>query len=70
MTMPERTSQAQPETDPLLTAYAALVLLIAAVIGLIVGGLAFLSGSPAAGAVLAGLSAVGVSVPVLHRLIR
>ncbi|MFJ9447191.1 hypothetical protein ACIRRH_35875 [Kitasatospora sp. NPDC101235] len=70
MTMPEHTSQTQPETAPLLTAYAALILLTAAVIGLITGGLAFLSGSPAAGAILAGLSGTGVSVPVLHRLIR
>lgn len=38
-------------------------------VGLIVGGLTFLSGEPAAGAVLAGLAAFGVSVPALHALI-
>ncbi|MFD0009178.1 hypothetical protein ACFVJ4_43545 [Streptomyces sp. NPDC127178] len=41
----------------------------AVVIGLVVGGLTFLSGSSAAGAALAGLLSAGGSVPVLHALI-
>lgn len=58
------------EPDPFLTAHAAIVLLTAAFIGLVVGGLTFLSGGLAAGAVLAGLTGFGASVPVLHKLIR
>ncbi|MEV7691354.1 hypothetical protein [Streptomyces bungoensis] len=54
---------------PFLTIHTAVVLLIAVVIGLVVGGLTFLSGGAVAAAVLAGLTAVGVSVPVLRTLI-
>ncbi|WP_445280250.1 hypothetical protein [Streptomyces sp. DSM 118148] len=50
---------------PFLTIHTAVVLLIAVVIGLVVGGLTFLSGGAVAAAVLAGLTAAGVSVPVL-----
>ncbi|MFU0243081.1 hypothetical protein ACKI1J_46250 [Streptomyces scabiei] len=46
-----------------------MVLLIAVIIGLIVGGLTFLSGGAVAAAVLAGLTAAGVSVPGLRSLI-
>ncbi|MCM1943501.1 hypothetical protein NC239_35475 [Streptomyces sp. G3] len=54
---------------PFLTIHTAVVLLIAVVIGLIVGGLTFLSGGAVAAAVLAGLTAAGVSIPVLRSLI-
>ncbi|WKX23627.1 hypothetical protein [Streptomyces sp. HUAS CX7] len=54
---------------PFLTIHTAVVLLIAVVIGLIVGGLTFLSGGAVAAAVLAGLTAAGFSVPVLRSLI-
>ncbi|MDG9711404.1 hypothetical protein [Streptomyces sp. DH10] len=54
---------------PFLTIHTTIVLLIAVVIGLIVGGLTFLSGGAVAAAVLAGLTAAGVSVPVLRSLI-
>ncbi|AEY85287.1 hypothetical protein SHJG_0005 [Streptomyces hygroscopicus subsp. jinggangensis 5008] len=54
---------------PFLTIHTAVVLLIAVVIGLVVGGLTFLSGGAVAAAVLAGLTAAGVSVPVLRSLI-
>lgn len=54
---------------PFLTIHTAVVLLIAVVIGLIVGGLTFLSGGAVAAAVLAGLAAAGVSVPGLRSLI-
>ncbi|MFB6888741.1 hypothetical protein ACFCX4_05415 [Kitasatospora sp. NPDC056327] len=61
-----------PPTDPapLLTVRTTVVLLSAAVIGLVTGGLAFLGGGPTAGAVLAGLTASGAGVPALHKLIR
>ncbi|MFI8094062.1 hypothetical protein ACIF9R_38180 [Streptomyces sp. NPDC086080] len=54
---------------PFLTIHTAVVLLIAVVIGLVVGGLTFLSGGAVAAAVLAGLTAAGVSIPVLRSLI-
>lgn len=57
------------EPGPFMSLHTALVLLIAVVIGLIVGGLSFLSGTSAAGAVLAGLISTGGSVPVLRTLI-
>ncbi|MGW1395663.1 hypothetical protein ACWD6Q_28830 [Streptomyces nigra] len=53
-----------------MTVHTAIVLLIAVVIGLIVGGLTFLSGGAVAPAVLAGLTAAGVSIPVLRTLIQ
>lgn len=54
---------------PFLTIHTAVVLLISVVIGLIVGGLTFLSSGAVAAAVLAGLTAAGVSVPGLRSLI-
>ncbi|WP_445283697.1 hypothetical protein [Streptomyces sp. DSM 118148] len=54
---------------PFLTIHTAVVLLIAVVIGMVVGGLTFLSGGAVAAAVLAGLTAAGVSIPVLRTLI-
>ncbi|MGX9890513.1 hypothetical protein [Streptomyces sp. NPDC002276] len=60
----------QSEPDPFMTLHTAVVLLTAVVIGLAVGGLSYLSGTPVAGAVLAGLLGSGSSVPVLHHLIR
>ncbi|MGZ9929299.1 hypothetical protein ACXNSR_05340 [Streptomyces sp. NC-S4] len=53
-----------------VTLHAAVVLIAAALIGLAAGGLAFLGGTGPALAVLAGLSAAGAAVPVLHGLIR
>ncbi|MFJ6105508.1 hypothetical protein ACIQHY_31470 [Streptomyces sp. NPDC092359] len=54
---------------PLLTAHAAIVLLVATVVGAIAGVLTYRSTGNMAGAVLAGLGATGLSVPVLHNLI-
>jgi len=75
--MNERTSRlghrpAAPSADvpPFLTVHTAVVLLAALFIGCVGGGLTFLSGSPLAGAVLAGLTGAGASVPVLRSLIR
>ncbi|CAL9591464.1 hypothetical protein SUDANB120_05254 [Streptomyces sp. enrichment culture] len=59
-----------PDPGPFLPLHTALVLLAAAFIGVVVGGLTYLSGGPVAAAVLAGLTASGVSVPVLNSLIR
>ncbi|MEE1782673.1 hypothetical protein PUR71_07015 [Streptomyces sp. SP17BM10] len=70
MSSPTPTPASPPEPDPFLTVRTAIILLAAAFIGLIAGGLTFLSGGPAAGAVLAGLTGFGLSVPVLHKLIR
>ncbi|MFE6054055.1 hypothetical protein ACFQ6N_25160 [Kitasatospora sp. NPDC056446] len=65
-------SSKTPPNQPalFLSVHTAVVLLAGAFIGLVVGGLAFLSGSPVAGAVLAGLAGLGGSVPVLRSLIR
>ncbi|MFI9213899.1 hypothetical protein ACIGW7_37915 [Streptomyces sp. NPDC053253] len=41
----------------------------AGLIGLVVGGLTYLSTGNTAGAVLAGMTAGGVSAPVLHKLV-
>ncbi|WP_371502985.1 hypothetical protein OG871_37575 [Kitasatospora sp. NBC_00374] len=54
---------------PLLTVRTTIILLAAAVIGLVAGGLTLLGGGPAPDAVLAGLTGAGASVPVLHKLI-
>ncbi|MCZ0991774.1 hypothetical protein [Streptomyces diastatochromogenes] len=58
-----------PPSGPFLSLHTALVLLTAAVIGLVVAGLTFLTGTSAAGAVLTGLISAGGSVPVLRTLI-
>lgn len=58
-----------PGHGPFMSLNTAVVLLTAAVIGLIVGGLTFLSGGLVAGAVLAGLTGAGASIPVLRSLI-
>ncbi|MEU3342561.1 hypothetical protein [Streptomyces sp. NPDC006668] len=59
-----------PPEPPFISMHTAVVLLTAIVIGLVVGGLTFLTEFSAAGAVLAGLTAGGLSVPVLRSLIR
>lgn len=51
--------------EPFLSLHSAVVL-----IGIVVGVLAHLGGTPPASAVLAGLAAAGASVPVLRALIR
>ncbi|GAA3850966.1 hypothetical protein GCM10022243_15980 [Saccharothrix violaceirubra] len=70
MTKPSHTPSNQPDPAPFFTVHTALILLAAAFIGAVVGGLTFLSGGPVAGAVLAGLIGFGTSVPVLRSLIR
>lgn len=55
------------DPDPLLTAHAFLVLIGTALIALVFGWLTYLSTGNTAGAVLAGLTAGGVSAPVLHK---
>ncbi|GGP00298.1 hypothetical protein [Wenjunlia tyrosinilytica] len=71
-TPPPRTPPAPSHLDdpPLLTVHSAVVLLTACFIGAIIGGMTFLTGGPAAGAVLAGLTGAGATTPVLRTLIR
>ncbi|MET8102259.1 hypothetical protein ABZV29_38415 [Streptomyces sp. NPDC005236] len=52
-----------------MSIHAAVVFLTAVVIGLIMGGLMFLSDKSVPTAVATGLGAAGVGVPVLHKLI-
>lgn len=59
-----------PPEAPFGSMHTAIVLLAAVVIGLVVGGLTYLSDFSAPGAVPAGLGAAGLSVPVLRSLIR
>ncbi|WP_327398712.1 DUF677 domain-containing protein [Streptomyces sp. NBC_01288] len=55
---------------PFLSLHAAVVLLTAFVFGIVMGVLTALTGVPVAGAVAAGLTSAGTSVPVLRILIR
>lgn len=59
-----------PPEPPFISLHTAIVLLTAVVIGLVVGGLTFLSDFSAPGAALADLGAAGLSVPTLRSLIR
>ncbi|WP_329012379.1 hypothetical protein [Streptomyces sp. NBC_00690] len=58
-----------PDSEPLLSQRAAVVLLAAVFLGTIVGVLAFFSTGNTAGALLAAVAATGTSVPGLHKLI-
>ncbi|MFD8767160.1 hypothetical protein ACFV03_51170 [Streptomyces mirabilis] len=67
---PAQPGPSGPEAEPpFLSLHTTVVLLTALVLGLVVGGLTVLTSVPAAGAALAGLSAAGTTVPVLHSLI-
>lgn len=55
---------------PQLHLRTAVILLAAAIIGMLAGVLTFLSGAPAEGAILAGLTGFGASAPALHVLIQ
>ncbi|AZM64985.1 hypothetical protein DMA10_36845 [Streptomyces sp. WAC 01420] len=68
-TNPSDPTRNEPE-PPLLSLHATVVLLSALVIGIVIGGLTVLTDAPVAAAVIAGLTAAGVSVPVLRSLIR
>ncbi|TXL91849.1 hypothetical protein EW053_06060 [Streptomyces sp. IB2014 016-6] len=59
-----------PPEPPFISMHTAIVLLAAIFIGLVVGGLTYLSDLSSPGAVLAGLGAGGFSVPTLRSLIR
>jgi ABC-type antimicrobial peptide transport system permease subunit len=71
MTTPQNPEPGEsPDTAPFLSLHTAVVLLTALVIGLVIGALTALTGAPAASAVIAGLTATGISTPVLRSLIR
>ncbi|GAA4759440.1 hypothetical protein [Streptomyces sanyensis] len=57
-------------TQPFLSLHTTVVLLTALVIGLVIGGLTFLTGAPVAAAVIAGLTSAGASTPALRTLIQ
>ncbi|SCE29436.1 hypothetical protein GA0115244_122575 [Streptomyces sp. DvalAA-19] len=59
----------QPGEGPLVSLRTAVIFLIGIFLGLIVGGLTHLDGHSTAMAVLTGLGATGVSIPVLHVMI-
>lgn len=61
--------QDPPDYDPLINAHAALVFVSAALIGLVVGVLTFLGTANAPLSAVAGLSAIGAAVGVLHKMI-
>lgn len=62
-------AQSPPDYDPLINAHAALVFVSAALIGLVVGVLTFLGTANAPLSAVAGLSAGGAGVGVLHKMI-
>ncbi|MFD3505757.1 hypothetical protein [Streptomyces sp. NPDC058678] len=67
---PAQPGPSGPEAEPpFLSLHTTVVLLTALVLGLVVGALTVLTGVPVAGAVLAGLSAAGSTVPVMRSLI-
>ncbi|MFJ8694441.1 hypothetical protein [Streptomyces roseolilacinus] len=70
MTPPAAPSEGNSAPEPpFLSLHTAVVLLTAFVIGITVGCLTALTQVPVAGAVLAGLTASGSSVPALRSLI-
>ncbi|TCR15964.1 hypothetical protein [Streptomyces sp. BK205] len=56
--------------QPFLSLHTAVVLLMAFMIGLIIGVLTFLTGAPVAAGVIAGITSVGASIPPLRSLVR
>ncbi|NWF31073.1 hypothetical protein HW130_33345 [Streptomyces sp. PKU-EA00015] len=66
---PAASSANEPAAQPFLSLHTTVVLLTALVLGVVAGGLTLFTGVPLAGAVLAGLSTAGSSVPVLRSLI-
>ncbi|MEV7616247.1 hypothetical protein [Streptomyces sp. NPDC089799] len=64
------TTTPQHRDEPFLSLHTAVVLICAVLVGGVAGGLTFLGGTGVALSVLAGLTASGVSVPVLRGLIR
>lgn len=69
-------NQSSPSTDQtssrggLLSLRAAVVLLVAIVVGCVAGCLAFLAGQPIAGAILIGGGAVGASLGLADTLVQ
>jgi len=62
-------STTPPGSGPLLTVRAALVLLMASVVGLVAGGLAYLTDHDVPAAVLVGAAAAGGALLLFHTLL-
>jgi hypothetical protein len=62
-------SPSSPSPDPLLTVRTTVVLMIALVVGLVAGGLAFLAHCNVATAVLVGGGAAGGGLALFHALV-
>ncbi|MFD5819362.1 hypothetical protein [Streptomyces sp. NPDC127038] len=56
--------------QPFLSLHTAVVLLIAFVIGTVMGVLTLLTGAPTAAAIAAGITSAGATIPTLHTHIR
>ena len=56
--------------QPFLSLHTAVVLLIAFVIGIVLGALTVFSGAPMVAAVAVGITGAGGSIPALRSLIR
>lgn len=64
------TTPVPPKDDPLISVRAALVVLLALLVGAAAGALTFLSGHDVAVAILAGGAAVGGALKLFNGLIR
>jgi hypothetical protein len=63
-------SSNDPPAQPFLPLHTTVVLLTALIIGLVIGTLTVFTGVAAAGAIIAGLTSAGASVPILRTLIQ
>ncbi|MFJ4895023.1 hypothetical protein ACIP5U_34290 [Streptomyces sp. NPDC088788] len=56
--------------QPLMSLHSAVVLMIALVIGAVMGVLTLLTGAPLAAAIAGGITSAGMSIPSLHTYIQ
>ncbi|MEU8776509.1 hypothetical protein [Streptomyces sp. NPDC048606] len=59
-----------PETPPFLSLHTTVVLLIAFVIGTVLGLLTALGGAPVALGIVTGITSAGAAIPALRSLIK
>ncbi|GGW39597.1 hypothetical protein [Streptomyces xantholiticus] len=67
---PQQPASPGPAGEPFLSTHTAVVLLTAAMIGFVIGGLTVFTGAPVAAAIIAGITSAGVCIPVLRALIQ